>query len=231
LAGLAEFVRSLRATWRSFLLRFVGGFVLSVLLWAAVAPVYASLLATLARPLIPRIERARATHYLVQGSTIVAVRPILLPQQRGLVERREPLWVPDQNYGLVLLAALVLATPGWSLRQRGRILGVSFALITLTQLALVVVRAEHTQLAPFETPYGRFSLIPPGYSPAMRALFKWLYGFFAVVGPGFFALLLYCGALAFTWRARGKRIRGRSLRGNVECPCGSGLKAKRCCRT
>jgi hypothetical protein len=95
---------------------------------------------------------------------------------------------------------------------------VSFALITLTQLALVVVRAEHTQLAPFETPYGRFSLIPPGYSPAMRALFKWLYGFFAVVGPGFFALLLYCGALAFTWRARGKRIRGRSLRGNVECP-------------
>jgi hypothetical protein len=108
---------------------------------------------------------------------------------------------------------------------------VSFALLTLTQLVLVVVRAEHTQLTPFETPYGRFSLIPAGYSPFMRALFEWLYGFFAVVGPGFFALLLYCGCLAFTWGGPRGQVTGAAVRRNDPCPCGSGLKAKRCCRS
>lgn len=229
MAGLAEFVRSLRATWRSFLLRFVGGFVLSVLLWAAVAPVYASLLAAMARPLIPVLERARGTRYLVEGSTIVAVRPILLPQQRGLVERREPLWVPDQNYGLVLIAALVLATPGWSLRRRARALGASLALITLTQFATVIVNVQYIQRSPFETQYGSFSLVPPGESPVQHALFQWLYTFLAMVGPGLFALLVYWALIAFTWGRADGSATAAVVGRNDPCPCGGGLKAKRCC--
>lgn len=94
----------------------------------------------MARPLIPLLKRAPKTRYLVEGSTIVAHSPIVLQQQWALMERRVPLWVPDQNYGLVLIAALILATPGWSLRQRGRALGASLALIMLTQLATVIVR-------------------------------------------------------------------------------------------
>ena len=183
----------------------------------------------MARPLIPLLERAPKTRYLVEGSTIVAHSPILLPQQRQLVERRERLWVPDQNYGLVLIAALVLATPGWSLRRRGRAIGVSFALITLTQFATVIVNVLYIQRSPFETQYGSFSLAPPGESPVPHTLFQWLYTFLVVVGPGLFALLVYWALIAFTWGRPDGSATGAVVGRNDPCPCGSGLKAKRCC--
>jgi len=185
----------------------------------------------MARPLIPLLERAPKTRYLVEGSTIVAHSPIVLQQQWALMERRVPLWVPDQNYGLVLIAALILATPGWSLRQRGRALGASLALITLTQLATVIVRVHFIQRSSFETQYGSFSLVPPGESPVQHALVQWLYTFLAVVGPGLFALLVYWALLAFTWRQPDAPVPAASVGRNAPCPCGSGLKAKRCCRT
>jgi hypothetical protein len=200
-AGLAGFVRSLRTTWRRVLLRFVASFIVSAALWAGVAAPYASLLASLARPLIPLLERASGTRYLVDGSTIVAVRPIVIGQYHKNVVHLEPLWDPGKNYGLMLLVALVLATPGWSHRRRGQGLGVGVALLTLTQLALVVVCAEYTQLVPIKTPYGWFTLVPS--SDVQRALIHWLYAFLKVVGPGFFALLMYWGLLTFMWDASG----------------------------
>jgi hypothetical protein len=182
----------------------------------------------MARPLIPLLERAPKTRYLVEGSTVVAHSPILLQQQRQLIERREWLWVPDQNYGLVLIAALVLATPGWSLRRRARALGAGLALITLTQLATVIVRVQYIQRSPFETQYGSFSLVPPGESPVQHALFQWLYAFL-VVGPGLFALLVYWALIAFTWGRPDGSATAAVVGRNDPCPCGSGLKAKRCC--
>ena len=94
-----------------------------MLVWGPVASAYARLLATLARPLIPRLEWALGTRYLVEGTTIVAVRPIVLSGRHDALKRRDTLWTPGGNYGLVLLVALILATPAWSLPQRARALG------------------------------------------------------------------------------------------------------------
>jgi len=89
---LAGFVRSLRATWRPVLLRFALAFALLALLWLAVAPAYAFLLATLGKPLIPLLEATPGTRYLVEGSTIVADRRTPLPHQQEVVTFSRKLW-------------------------------------------------------------------------------------------------------------------------------------------
>ena len=224
---MAGFVRSLRATWRSFLLQFAATFAILALVWWALAPVYASLLAAMARPLIPLVETTSGTRYLVEGATIVAARRIPVPEHQQVVTLRRPLWVASGDYNVALLAALVLATPGWSWRQRGRALGLSLALLALTQIAFFVVNAEYTQLWPIPTKWGL--LRPPGYSPAKLVLFDWLYAFFDFMGRGFFALLLYWGLIAMTWGRSSKPESVGGIARNDPCPCGSGAKYKRCC--
>ena len=185
----------------------------------------------MARPLIPRLEWARGTRYLVEGTTVVAVRPLVLSGRQDGLKRRETLWTAGGNYGLVLLAALILATPAWSLAQRARALGWSLALTTLTQLGLLLTRIMHSQFSPFETQYGPFTVVPPDYSLVKRTLFIWLYAFFTVVGPGFFALLIYWGLVTLSWGRSGQPVPLGGVGRNDPCPCGSGLKAKRCCQT
>jgi hypothetical protein len=224
---LAGFVQSLRATWRSVLLRFVLAFALLALLWLTIAPAYAFLLATLGKPLIPLLEATPGTRYLVEGSTIVAARRIPVPQQREVVTFSRKLWDGAADYNVALLVALLLATPGWSWRQRGRALAFGIGLLVLTQLASFLVNVVYTQLWPITTKYG--PLRPPGFSRAKLVLFDWLYAFFEFMGRGFFALLLYFGLLALTWGRPDALTPAHSVGRNDPCPCGSGLKAKRCC--
>ncbi len=226
-AGLAGFVRSLRATWRSVLLRLAGGFVVLALLWWAIAPVYASLFAAVASPLIPVLEATSGTRYLVEGATVVAARRIPLPQQREIVTIRRKLWDASADYNLALLAALLLATPGWTWRQRVRAMVWGIGLLALTQFAFFLVTVTYTQLWPITTKYG--PLRPPGFSHAKLVLFDWLYAFFEFMGRGFFALLLYWGSLALTWGISSQPALAQAVGRNDPCPCGSGLKAKRCC--
>jgi hypothetical protein len=166
---------------------------------------------------------------LVEGSTIVAVSLVRLPQTTEVMEFRRELWIAAENYGLPLLMALLLATPGWPLLQRIQALGLGVGLITLTRLAFLLVRVEYKQLLPVTTTYGSFTLVKPGYSPAKRALVEWLHGFFAFVGPNFFALLLYLGLVALTWHQ--PEAPGRAGRSRPQPPPGargSGLRPKRC---
>ena len=46
---------------------------------------------------------------------------------------------------------------------------------------------------------------------------------------GFFALLLYFGLLALMWGRSDIAPSANPVGRNAPCPCGSGLKAKRCC--
>jgi hypothetical protein len=224
---LAGFVRSLRATWRPVLLRFALAFALLALLWLAVAPAYAFLLATLGKPLIPLLEATSGTRYLVEGSTIVAARRIPLPEKQEVMTIQRKLWDGAADYNVALLVALLLATPGWSWRQRGRALAWGIGLLALTQLAFFLVNVTYTQLWPITTKYG--PLRPPGFSRAKLVLFDWLYAFFEFMGRGFFALLLYFGLLALTWGRPDAITPAHPVGRNAPCPCGSGRKAKRCC--
>jgi hypothetical protein len=152
--GLPGFVQSFRGRWRGALLRFAGAFALLALLWLALAPVYAHLLASVARPLIPILEATPGTRYRVEGLTIVAARRIPLPEKQEVVTIQRTLWDGAADYNVAPLAALLLATPGWSWRQRGRAVGWGLGLLVLSQLAFLAVNAEYTQLWPIPTKYG-----------------------------------------------------------------------------
>ncbi len=191
------------------------------------APVYASLLAAVASPLAPVLEATSGTRYLVEGATVVAARRIPLPQQQEIVTIRRKLWDASADYNLALLAALLLATPGWTWRQRGRVMAWGLGLLALTQFVSLLVNVGYTQLFPITTKYG--PLRPPGFSHAKLVLFDWLYAFFEFMGRGFFALLLYWGSLALTWGLSSEPALAQAVGRNAPCPCGSGLKAKRCC--
>jgi hypothetical protein len=223
-AGFSAFADSLRAGRGAALLRLAAALVAVSLLWAAAAPAYARGLAWLARPLASALEGSPGTRYEVEGSRLVAYRPVRLAGQERSRPLVQPLWTGARSFGLPLLAALVLASPGWSWRRRARALGIGLALLSVTQVAQLLVAIEATQQSPVMTPEGPVHL--PGHSPVRQPIFYWLYYFFDLMGRGFFALLIYCGLIAFIAEppAATRAASGR----NAACPCGSGLKFKRC---
>lgn len=225
--GLAGFIDALRASWRGFTLRAGGAFLILALLWVVLAPAYAHLLAAFASPLIPSIESSPGTRYRVEGTRIVAVRPITRQTSEKVTVNRTLLRETSGDYPLALLAALVLATPAWSLKRRGRVLAVTVGMLILTQFFSLLVNIEYTKLWPLKTTAG--IVVSLDYSKAKMILFDWLYAFLEFMGRGFFALLLYFGAIALVWGRPEHRVLGASVGRNDPCPCGSGLKAKRCC--
>ena len=88
----------------------------------------------------------------------------------------------------------------------------------------LLVTIAYTTLWPTQT-----IVLSPDYSKAKLILFDWLYAFLEFMGRGFFALLLYFGAIALLWGRPERQGLGASVGRNAPCPCGSGLKAKRCC--
>lgn len=202
---------------------------LLALLWMLLAPAYARLFAALATPLIPSIESSPGTRYVVEGTTIVAERPLVRQRAEQVTVTRTLLRETAGDYPVALLVALVLATPGWSLPRRGRILAVTLSLLIATQFLSLLINIEYTKLWPTKTAAG--IVVSLDYSKAKMILFDWLYAFTEFMGRGLFALLLYFGAIALVWGRPEPvdRIRTGVVGRNDPCPCGSGLKAKRCC--
>ena len=202
----------------------------TALLWAIVAPVYASGLALIGRALSPLLEPASETRYVVDGARVLVQRPTWLPKQQRTAPLNWPVWLPAANYGPPLLTALILAAPGWSRRRRGRALAIGLTLLTLTQVVFFLVTVVATQQSPVMSPEGMIQ--PAGYSPIKQPIFYALYNFFDAMGRGFFALLIFLGLVAFgSERSEATRTAAvpRRISRNAPCPCGSGRKYKRCC--
>ena len=194
------------------------------------APVYGEGLALIGRALIPVLETAPGTQYVVEGGRVMAQRPVWLEKQKRSAPLNWPIWVSTANYGMPLLTALIVATPGWSWRRRGRALAVGLGLLTLTQIAFLLVTILATQQSPVMSPEGMIAL--PGYSPTKQSIFYALYYFFDQTGRGFFALIIYLGLIALGWKAPEAMPpvpSGVPVGRNDPCPCGSGRKYKRCC--
>jgi hypothetical protein len=208
--------------------RFAVGFLLLALLWLAVAPAYAQLLAAIGRPLIPWLESSPGTRDLMEGTTVVAERPLRRRAPSREVEvTRQRLRDTSGEYTLALLAALLLATPGWPWRRRRQVLLWGLSLLVLADLVSFLVNVEYTKLWPTRTAAGR--VVSTDYSALKLILFDWLYAFFEFMGRGFFALLFYWGAVAFTWGRADAEGSAAAVGRNAPCPCGSGAKYKRCC--
>ena len=228
-SGLAAFARSLKATWPRTLLTLLVCLLASALAWAALAPVYAAGLAAIGRALTPLLEPSPDARYVVDGARVLVQRPTWLPRQQRTAPLNWPVWVGAANYGLPLLAALIVAAPGWSWRRRGRSLVIGLGLLTLTQVVFFVVTVIATQQSPVMSPDGMIQ--PAGHSPIKQPIFYALYYFFDEMGRAFFALLIFLGLIVFG-RERTDTAPvpvPRRIGRNAPCPCGSGLKYKRCC--
>jgi len=182
--------------------------------------------------LIPVIETTPVTTYWVEGATVWTTRSFFDPATQRPVVYRVELWKGNASYDLILLAALILATPGWSLRERGRLLALGLALLTLAEFAFFLATIEYSRLRPVTTPTGSV-LFPAGFSRPKEILATWVYYFFQTMGRGLFPLVVYLGMVGITWRPLDKRAPQRApVRApgrNAPCPCGSGEKYKRCC--
>lgn len=224
--GLGAFARSLSAVWPRVIVQLFGYLLALSLLWAVVAPGYAAGLAAIGRVVLPLLEAAPGTRYGVENGNVLAYRPTWLPKQRRMAPLIQPLWVGTANFGVPLLAALILATPGWGWRRRGRALAVGLGLLSVIQIVVLLVNIVATQQGPVMSPDGPILL--PGFSHAKQPIFYWLYYFFDLMGRGFFPLLIYLGLIALTWGAP-QRVSAATVGRNDPCPCGSRLKFKRCC--
>ncbi len=202
-------------------------FVLLALLWLLLAPLYAHFLVALARPLIPSIESSPGTRYRVEETRIIAERPILMQTVEKVMATRQQIRDTAGDYPLALLAALVFATPAWSLQRRGKVFAITVGLLIFTQYLSLLVNIEYTKLWPQQTAAG--IVVSLDYSKAKMIVFDWLYAFTEFTGRGLFALLLYFGAIALVWGRPERGVFLPSVGRNDPCPCGSGLKAKRCC--
>jgi hypothetical protein len=235
---LPGFVQSLRATWRTFLLRFALAFLLTAVAWVgvgssvALGPAFAHLLAALGRPLIPAIETTDGTTYWVEGATVYTTRSLVDPATRRTLRFKVELWKGYSSYDLILFASLMLATPGWALRQRLRLLAIGLALLALAEFAFFLSTIEYSQHRSLPTSTGTL-LYPPGYSRTKDVVSTWIYYFFQTMGRGLFPLLVYVGAIGIAWTPIPKPATPRPTtsapRRNDPCPCGSGKKYKRCC--
>jgi hypothetical protein len=192
------------------------------------------------RPLIPVTESTAGATYRVEGASIWTTRSVLDPATQKPMLFKLELWKGNASYDLVLLAAVILASPGWSPRQRGRLLGLGLILITLTEFAFFLSTIEYSQLRPVPSRTGSM-LLPAGFSRPRQILSTWIYYFFEIMGRGLFPLVIYLGMVGFTWGAvadgprqktqRGARpvVSSRSPSRNAPCPCGSGKKYRLCC--
>jgi hypothetical protein len=143
-------------------------FVLLALLWLLLAPLYAHFLAALVRPLIPSIESSPGTRYTVEGTRIVAVRPIMRQTVETVRVNRQQIRDTASDYPLALPAALVFATPAWSLQRRGKVFAITVGLLILTQHLSLLVNIEYTKLWPQQTAAGL--VVSSDYSPATLLL-------------------------------------------------------------
>jgi hypothetical protein len=104
-------------------------------------------------------------------------------------------------------------------------LAIGLGLLTVTQIAAVLVNIAASQQGPVMSTDGPILL--PGFSAVKQPIFYWLYYFFELMGRGFFALVIYFGLIALTWKV--PAASAAQVGRNDPCPCGSGLKVKRCC--
>jgi hypothetical protein len=194
------------------------GIVGASVVWMVVGPGYAWGLAGVARLAAPWLEKTPGTRYEVEGSRVHVIRPVWLGNDRQPRELVYVVWAASGNFGLPLLAALVVATPGWAWRPRARGLLWGLGLLTLTQIVFVLVTLEFWQQMPVRSPTGGLQYLP-GHSPLGLRIVTPLYYFLEIMGRGFFALLVYFALIVTipesrraTRRVPGPRARGRRLR-------------------
>jgi hypothetical protein len=178
----------LDAIHRRTLARFVASFAVLLLAWAMLAPLYTSLLVAVSSVAAPWVEQAPGARWQAEDTRVVALRPVPNPDGAGTMTLRQGLWNARLTIALPLLAAAILATPGFAPAQRRRALVLGTALLALTQVANLLVNARMTQ----ERTLVRGGVVlQHGLPLAGQAALHALSYFFDTMGSVFFTIAIY----------------------------------------
>lgn len=205
----------LKADAAGFALRFLGGFVLAAALWGLLAPAYAGALARAGALVAPAFDPG--SRYESEGAKVSALRPLGTMPDGRVREARQGIWSAAVSWGTPLFVAAVVATPGWPWPRRWRALALGCGVLALGHFANLLVNAALTR--------GR---LPGAAAGGMGLLLEWLSGFFDLVLMPALPVGLYL-VLATAESSAGSSAGGGAAPRNAPCPCGSGVKYKRCC--
>jgi SEC-C motif-containing protein len=123
---------------------------------------------------------------------------------------------------IVLLSALLLATPGMRWKKRCFALALGVALLGLSHLAFLIIKVEITLI---ETKHPL---------AGVESFWRFWDDFFEVMGKAFFPILIWLllGLRYMLGASDGPLLPAsprRAVGRNTSCPCGSGRKYKVCC--
>ena len=203
-------------------LRLTGLLIPLIALWWMVAPLYSDAIFAVGSAVLgldPTVSAAIAengsgvptVYQLTEGTE----RPVFRFDRVGLF------------FNAIVLLALMLAVPGWHWRRRLTRLGAAVGLLALAHVGFVVVQTK--------AQFINLGLAPT--SELVAYLTNWLAVLLGPVGEALFPLAIALGlswsawADAFELRLGIHRKTSPTVGRNDPCPCGSGRKHKRCCRT
>ena len=148
----------------------------------------------MARTAAPLLENTPGAYYSVEGSRVLVHRPVRLPGQAQLRDVVYTVWLASGAFGLPVFTALILATPGWSGRTRARALAWGLALLTIAQIASMLVSVDFWQQMPVTILQGPAFYLS-GHSARRLQVISAVYYFFEIMGRGFFVLVVYVALL------------------------------------
>ena len=202
----------------AFALRFLLLFGLLTGLWLLIAPLYSAIVFEAAnqifgleRPPIAQVRSASDAFYVnhlnAEGTT-----PVFRFERYGTF------------FNVILLAALLLAAPIRSWRERLKRSAIGISLLAAVHIAFVFVYVK--------AQFVNLGLI--AVSSGTAYAYNWLAVLLGALGEGLFPLLIAAGLSGRAWAwALGLRFplktRPQVVRRNDPCPCGSGRKYKHCC--
>jgi hypothetical protein len=198
---LGGFARRLETDWLRVLGRFVASFAGLLVVWTLAAPVYAALLAAIGGLVAPSIERTPAAAWRAEGTRVVALRPIADPGGGTPITLRQGIWDARTTFSPALLAAALVATPGWTAARRRRALAIGLGALFLVHLANLLVNAMYTAGRPLARDG---VLLQQGGSYFVQVTLNALSYFFDTMGPAFFTIAIYTWLIASSWYEPGE---------------------------
>jgi hypothetical protein len=192
---------------------------LAVLLYPFKVP-YWSLLKSCGEWIFNLIEPAHTVE-LALDRWVILVKPAELELGAGTKAAAISVTLVASN--VLLTLALLLATPGLSIRRRIRVTALGMGLLFLSHVANIVLEVKMYYITWYARPMGL------KYGPVEAYTVRWVCALFQYFRAQLFPFLIW-GTLCYkdVFSAMGA-VRTEKVGKNRPCPCGSGAKYKHCC--
>lgn len=191
--------RALAARPLPFILRFSLTFLLLLALWPVISPYYARAMAVTGQTLLKTLALLPPEGHLeVRENRVWVFRPV---SRIDGTQATAGVNVLDEGtyFNLVILLALIVATPTLDWKAGGAASVLGLATLGLLHLSDLYVKLRWTAIFPG---LQRSGLIPEVVSPLTLKAFEWLYAFYSVIGFGLFPILAWIGVVSLTVHLR-----------------------------